>query len=237
MKGRLFIIPTPVGNLEDITFRAVKTLGFVDIIAAEDTRHSMKLLNHLGISGKRLLSYHDHNEESRGKELAALIEGGKNIGLISDAGTPGISDPGYRVITYCIEAGIEIVSLPGPTALIPALVASGASADKFCFFGFPPHKKGRRTFIRKMLEYPYTAIAYESSHRILKLISQLGEEGSGSRRICVVKEISKINEAYFRGTAEELILLSEKPSFAKGEFVVIIFPADNKEISQESDKL
>lgn len=220
-QGKLYIVPTPIGNLEDITLRALHILKTVDAIACEDTRHSLKLLSHFEIR-KTLISYHDYNEEFKSKEIVEKILKGSSIALISDAGTPGISDPGYKLINAAIENNIEIVSLPGATAMIPALVASGFPIHSFVFKGFPPAKKGRQTFLTEVLSYNDTVIVYESSHKIAKLVEELNVKSEGELKICVVKEISKVYETYYRGSIADMSEKFKKMTNIKGEFVVIL---------------
>ena len=217
----LYIVPTPIGNLEDITVRAINVLKNVDIIACEDTRRSGLLLKSLEIShSAQLHSYYDFNEETKSVALIAQILNGKSVALISDAGTPCISDPGYKLVNKAIEKGIKIISLPGATAFVPALVASGFAVHSFTFLGFPPQKKGRSTFLKNALNSSNTVILYESSHRVLKLISEISQIDN-NRNICIGREISKIFEEYIRFNtsdfAEEKIKITEK-----GEFVIII---------------
>ena len=217
----LYIIPTPIGNLQDITFRAVQILKNVDIIACEDTRHSGLLLKSLEIpSDKKLRSYHDYNEETKSIEIINEIKKGKSVALISDAGTPCISDPGYRLIKKAKENNIKIISLPGAKAFIPALVASGLAVHSFVFMGFPPQKKGRQTFLKNAINNENTIILYESSHRILKLIKEIAEL-DGNRNIFISREISKIYEEHINFNTSEF-LNNEITITQKGEFVVII---------------
>jgi len=217
----LYIIPTPIGNLEDITLRAINILKNVDIIACEDTRRSGLLLKSLDIStSSRLSSYYDFNEDTKSISLIDEILNGKSVALISDAGTPCISDPGYKLVNKGIEKGVKIISLPGATAFVPALVASGFAVHSFTFLGFPPQKKGRSTFLKNALSIPNTVILYESSHRISKLISEISQIAN-SRDICIGREISKVFEEYIRFNTSEFI--NEKIKITeKGEFVVII---------------
>jgi 16S rRNA (cytidine1402-2'-O)-methyltransferase len=221
MTGTLYIIPTPIGNLEDITRRAFRILNEVDYVACEDTRHTGLLIQKLQIPKKHLISYHDYNETQKSNYIISLLHDGKSIALVSDAGTPGISDPGYRIVNSAINEGIEIVSLPGPTAMIPALVASGLPVHNFLFLGFPPAKKGRNTFLRYIETCEHTSVLYESSHKIEKLLGEL-KTIIGERQICVAKEISKIHEAYFRGTPIECLEQLTQKKAIHGEFVIII---------------
>lgn len=217
----LYIVPTPIGNLEDITFRALQVLKNVDIIACEDTRRSGLLLKSLEIPSKnRLCSYHDYNEEIRSIQIIKEIKSGKSVALISDAGTPCISDPGYKLVSVAKENNIKIVSLPGPTALITALVASGLAVHNFTFVGFPPAKKGRQTFIKSIINAENTTILYESSHKILKLIKEVAELDS-NRNVFISREITKIYEEHINFNTSAF-LKNEVNIIEKGEFVVII---------------
>ena len=218
--GKLYVIPTPVGNLEDITLRAVRLLGEVDYIVAEDTRTSGVLLKHLQIS-KPMGSFHKFNEHGVVDNIVSRMLGGETIALISDAGTPGISDPGYLLVRRTIDAGIEVETLPGPTAFVPALVSSGLPADKFRFEGFLPQKKGRQTRLRELAEYEETIILYESPHRLLKTLTQLSEVVGPERQASVSREISKKFEETIRGSLSELIehFTAEEP---RGEIVLVL---------------
>ena len=217
----LYIVPTPIGNLQDITIRAIKILKDVDIIACEDTRHSGLLLKSLEISSaNRLRSYHDYNEETKSIEIINEIKNGKSVALISNAGTPCISDPGYRLVKKARENNIKIISLPGATAFVPALVSSGLAVHSFSFLGFPPQKKGRQTFIKKVVDSEKTIILYESSHRILKLIKEIAELDS-NRNIFISREISKIYEEHISFNTSQF-LNNEITITEKGEFVVFI---------------
>lgn len=218
------MVPTPIGNLKDITFRALEVLGNVDIILAEDTRQAAKLLNHYNIKTP-LQSHHMFNEHKSADSVCEKILSGKTIALISDAGTPGISDPGFLLVRTCIGRGVEVETLPGPTALIPALVNSGFPCDRFCFEGFLPPKKGRQKKITALKDEPRTMIFYESPYRLVKTLNELAEHLGSDREACVSRELSKIYEENIRGT---LLFLSEhytkKPP--KGEIVIIV--AGNK---------
>jgi 16S rRNA (cytidine1402-2'-O)-methyltransferase len=216
----LYIVPTPIGNLQDITIRSIETLKSVDFILAEDTRHSIKLLHHLEIQ-KPLISFHQHNEHKKLDEVIEKILTSQSAALISDAGTPGISDPGFLLIRACIEKDIEVITLPGPTAFVPALVSSGLPCDKFVFEGFLPHKKGRLTRLQILAEETRTFILYESPYRLLKTLQQLAEFLGKERKASVSREISKIHEETIRGTLQELIThYSEKK--IKGEIVIVV---------------
>ena len=218
--GKLYIIPTPVGNLEDMTFRAIRLLKEVDLILAEDTRTTGFLLKHFEIQNK-MQSYHKFNEHKAIAHIIDRLNAGENIALVSDAGTPGISDPGFLIGRECIKAGIDIECLPGATALIPALVSSGIPCDKFYFEGFLPQKKGRMTRFKELAEIPTTIVLYESPHRVLKTLIQLAEYMGEERYAATCREISKLHEETLRGTLAELIThFTEKAP--RGEFVIII---------------
>jgi 16S rRNA (cytidine1402-2'-O)-methyltransferase len=218
--SKLFIVPTPIGNLEDITLRAIRVLKEADIVLAEDTRTTRKLFSHYQIN-TRLQAYHIFNEHQKTIELAERIKAGEVTALVSDAGTPSISDPGFMLVRACIERNIPVECLPGATALIPALVASGFPSDKFCFEGFLPHKKGRKTRLNLLAEESRSIILYESPHRILKTLQELRQIMGDERRCSVSRELSKIYEETVRGTFAELIMhFSNKPP--RGEMVVVI---------------
>lgn len=219
MKGTLTIIPTPIGNLEDITLRSINALKSVDVILCEDTRHSVKLLKHLEIS-KPLQAYHMHNEHAQVDRLIEEMQNGKNYGLVSDAGTPGISDPGFLLSRACVENDIEVLTLPGPTALIPALVSSGLPCNNFYFEGFLPHKKGRQTRLKFLATLDCTVALYESPHRIIKTVKQIGEFINPEQYIVIGREISKLHEEFLRGTVSEIITHFEKKA-PKGEMVLM----------------
>ena len=218
--GRLVIIPTPIGNLEDITLRSIRMLKECQVIYAEDTRVTKRLLNHLEIQN-HVIAFHAHNEHRILDKCIESIKDKEITGLVSDAGTPGISDPGYLLIRKCIEEGIEVECLPGPTAIIPALVASGFPSERFHFEGFLPHKKGRETRLKNVMELDCTVIYYESPHRILKTLSQMLKIFDSDRKACVVREISKIYETYHHGSLSSLIdyFTENKP---KGEIVLLV---------------
>lgn len=214
------LVPTPVGNLEDITLRALRILKEAGCILAEDTRTSGHLLRHYGISTP-LRPFHQHNEHKVLETTLRLIRENGMVALISDAGTPGISDPGFLLVRACLEAGIEVECLPGPTALIPALVRSGFPADRFCFEGFLPHKKGRQTRIRQLVEETRTVILYESPFRLVKLLEELSAHTGPEREAAIVREISKIHEECRRGSLKDLIE-HYKNKTPKGEIVVVL---------------
>lgn len=217
---KLCIVPTPIGNLEDITLRSIRILKECDLIFAEDTRVTKKLLNHFEIS-KQVLPFHAHNEHKALQSAIERIKGNALTVLVSDAGTPGISDPGFLLARECVNAGIDIECLPGPTAFVPALVASGFPCDKFVFEGFLPHKKGRQTRLLKLAEEERTVILYESPHRLVKCLGQIAEFFGEERKVCVVREISKMFEEYKRGTAKEVQAYYEQHP-PKGEIVIIV---------------
>lgn len=222
LDAAIYIVPTPIGNLKDITTRALEVLSEADIVACEDTRYAGILFNQLKIQKNKFVSYHILNEEERSKGLIDEVKRGNSIALISDAGTPTISDPGMRLVINAIDEGIKIVPLPGATAIIPALAASGLDISRFTFFGFPPHKKGRKTFVDEVCEHKYTTIMYESPHRILKLLKEIEERSDENRKICVAREISKIYEEFIRGNVKESIDYFEKKDKIKGEFVIVL---------------
>jgi 16S rRNA (cytidine1402-2'-O)-methyltransferase len=217
---KLTLVPTPIGNLNDMTFRAIKVLKEVDIILAEDTRTSGKLLKHFEISTK-CWSYHMHNEHSAVESLINELKGGKKIALISDAGTPAISDPGFLLVRECIAHGIEVECLPGATAFVPALVCSGFPVNEFLFLGFPPVKKGRKTFFEKLKEEKRTIVLYESPHRINKTLEMLKENLGSTIQVSLSREISKKFEEHVRGSVVEVLArLEAKPG--KGEMVLVV---------------
>lgn len=218
--GKLILIPTPIGNLKDITLRAIEALKEVDVLLAEDTRQTGKLLKHLEIE-KKMWAHHSHNEHQTTTSIIEKIKGGDTIGMVSDAGTPGISDPGFLLVRECVKQGVDVECLPGPNAFVPALVASGLPCDKFFFEGFLPHKKGRQTRLKFLAELPCTIIMYESPHRLVKTLNQIGEFIGKEREAVVVREVSKMFEQYHRGTIAELEdhFNNHAP---KGEIVLIL---------------
>ncbi|MDW7692768.1 16S rRNA (cytidine(1402)-2'-O)-methyltransferase [Flammeovirgaceae bacterium SG7u.111] len=216
----LYIVPTPIGNLEDITLRALRILKEVDLILAEDTRKSGILLKHFEISCP-MLSHHAHNEHHTAERLIERMEKGEVMALVSDAGTPVVSDPGFTLVRSCVEAGLKVECLPGATAFVPALVNSGLPADKFTFEGFLPHKKGRQTRLKLLAEEPRTMIFYESPHRLVKTLLQFAEFIDPARKASVSRELSKLHEENARGTVTELAQhFSEKT--VKGEIVIVL---------------
>lgn len=223
IENALYLVPTPIGNMMDITYRAVHVLREVNYIACEDTRRSGMLLKKLNIIGHNFISCHEHNEEQSSVEIVKKIKEGASCALISDAGTPLVSDPGYRLVGLAIKEGVKIVALPGANAFVPALAASGLPTDKFCFLGFAPQKKGRKTFIEKIENYSeMTVILFESPHRIQKLLSELNELYHGRLRVVVAREISKAFEEFVRGSIAEVYAEFAGRDSIKGEFVVLL---------------
>jgi 16S rRNA (cytidine1402-2'-O)-methyltransferase len=221
MAGTLYLVSTPIGNLEDITHRAVKLLREVNVIACEDTRHTRKLLNHYGIDAKTI-SYHEHNERERATELLALIKAGSDVAIVSDAGTPGISDPGFRLAQLAIDNDVNVVPVPGANALITALVASGLPTDEFFFGGFlPPRSGARRTRLSELRSIPATLIFYEAPHRIAATLKD-AQEILGERKAVVARELTKIHEEISRGLLSELASRFSSSESARGEMVLII---------------
>ncbi|NLK93598.1 MAG: 16S rRNA (cytidine(1402)-2'-O)-methyltransferase [Clostridiales bacterium] len=233
-KGKLFLVPTPIGNLKDITLRALEVLKAVDIIAAEDTRQTLKLLNHFEIK-KSLISYHKHNEQGKSLEILELIKNGNTIALVTDAGTPGISDPGAVIVSKCIEEGLEFEVLPGATAITTALVYSGLDTTRFIFRGFIPREnKARRIFIEEIKNVKESIIIYESPYRVLTTLNNLREE-LGNRHIALCRELTKIHEEIIRGSIDEVInKLNDK--VIKGEIVIVIEGIQEKDIQEENKK-
>lgn len=218
--AKLYLVPTPIGNLEDITFRALRILKEVDLVLAEDTRTSGKLFKHYNIETP-LQSHHAHNEHKTVEYIVEKIKGGMTIALISDAGTPAISDPGFLLLRACIEAGVEVETLPGATAFVPGLVNSGLPCDRFVFEGFLPQKKGRQTRLKKIAEEEKTTVLYESPYRIVKLLEQLISLCGLERRVAVSRELSKMYEETVRGNLQEVLTYFSKKT-PKGEFVVVL---------------
>lgn len=228
MSGTLYLVATPIGNLEDITLRALRILKEVDLIACEDTRHSRKLLNHYGIT-TALTAYHQHNEEPKAERLVAKLQAGQSIALISDAGTPAISDPGYRIVVACRDAGLSVVAVPGPSAVISALAISGLPTDAFVFAGFLPAKStARRETLARLRAEQRTTLFYEAPHRLSETLAEIVAELGGERMVAVARELTKIHEELVRGSAEEV-----QQHFAakeiKGEIVLLIAPASGAE--------
>lgn len=217
----LYLIPTPIGNLEDISLRAIRLLGEVDLVLAEDTRTTGHLLRHYEIDTP-LKAYHAHNEHRVLEALVAQLNAGQQMALVSDAGTPAISDPGFLLVRACVEAGVELTVLPGATAFVPALAASGLPCDRFHFEGFLPHKKGRQTRLQYLADLPHTFVMYESPHRLIKCLGQLIEHCGPDRRACVAREISKLHEEFRTDSLSELhTYYTEKPK-VKGEIVIVV---------------
>ncbi|NRA47592.1 MAG: 16S rRNA (cytidine(1402)-2'-O)-methyltransferase [Phaeodactylibacter sp.] len=217
----LHLIPTPIGNLEDITLRALRLLKEVDVILAEDTRTSKKLLDHYEVATP-LRAYHAHNEHNITNGLVDQLKGGARIALISDAGMPGISDPGFLLARACVQAGVQVECLPGATAFVPALVASGIPCDKFHFEGFLPHKKGRQTRLKYLSELPVTFVLYESPYRLVKCLQQLAEHCGEDRLACVARELTKMHEDVRTAPISELIEHYGAQAKVKGEIVVVV---------------
>ena len=220
MTGKLYLVPTPIGNLEDITLRAIRILKEADIILAEDTRTSAPLLKHFGID-KKVYSHHQHNEHQSAGEVVRFMKEGKNVALISDAGTPAISDPGFFLVREALKNELEVECLPGATAFVPALVNSGFPTDKFCFEGFLPIKKGRQTRYKILAEEERTIILYESPHRVMKTLEEMSTYFGADRQIAVSRELTKLFEETVRGTVEEVKTYFETHP-VKGEFVICV---------------
>lgn len=218
--GTLYLVPTPVGNFEDITMRALRVLREADLILAEDTRTSGNLLRHFDIHNA-MLSYHKFNEHQTVEGVIRRLQAGENVAVVSDAGTPGISDPGFLVAREAIRAGVEVITLPGATAMVPALVSSGLPCDRFCFEGFLPQKKGRQSRLKALATEPRTMVFYESPHRVLKALAQMAEVFGAERPVSVCREISKIYEESVRGTLAQVQahFTEHEP---RGEFVIVV---------------
>lgn len=230
--GKLYLVPTPIGNLDDITLRAIKVLQMVDIVLAEDTRTTQVLLKHWGLE-KRLWSHHKFNEHAAVESVVETILGGETVALVSDAGTPGISDPGFLLVRTCLEHGVEVETLPGPTAFVPALINSGFSCDRFCFEGFLPQKKGRSKRLQQLLEESRTMIFYESPYRLVKTLTQFAELFGADREAAVSRELTKKFEENVRGTLQELI-----DHFSAGEVkgeIVIVLSGKPRKSKHEAD--
>ena len=236
MAGKLYIVPTPVGNLEDMTFRAVKVLQAADLILAEDTRTSAVLLKHYDIHG-RLQSHHKFNEHQTVEAVKERILAGQDVALISDAGTPGVSDPGFLLVRTCAAEGIEVQTLPGATACIPAVVSSGLPCDRFCFEGFLPQKKGRQTALKALSGETRTMVFYESPYRLVKTLEQFAETFGPARLCSVAREISKIHEEHRRGTLAEVAAWFREHE-PKGEIVIVVAgaPARRREKEEGEDE-
>lgn len=243
--GILYLVPTPVGNLEDITYRALRILREADLILAEDTRTSGNLLRHFEIRNA-MISYHKFNEHQTVSGIVERLKRGENIAVVSDAGTPGISDPGFLVARAAVQAGIQVIALPGPTAFVPALVSSGLPCDRFAFEGFLPPKKGRQTRLETLQEETRTMIFYESPHRVVKTLAQFIEFYGAERQVAVCREISKVHEECVRGTLEEVLGHFQEVE-PRGEFVIILAGAEvekkkknknrNRKDEEENDEI
>lgn len=231
--AKLYLVPTPIGNLDDITLRAVRVLGEADLILAEDTRTTSVLLRHLGID-KPLRSHHKFNEHATVEAVAEAIAGGRDVALVSDAGTPGISDPGFLLVRTCIEHGIEVETLPGATALIPALVQSGFPCDRFCFEGFLPQKKGRLKFLESLAAEERTMVFYESPYRVVRCLEQMAAVFGPERRVAVSRELTKKFEQTVRGTLAE-VLGYFRHTEPRGEFVIVVAGKPKSKPVREDD--
>jgi 16S rRNA (cytidine1402-2'-O)-methyltransferase len=217
--GTLYTVATPIGNLDDISHRAVETLRQVAVVACEDTREAGKLLAHLGISGPRLVSYHAQSGHGREAEILVLLQAGTDVALISDRGTPGISDPGVRLVSQAVAVGIRVVPVPGPVAFVTALQAAGVDTSAFLYLGFLPHKKGRQTLLQRIRDEQMTVVLYESPHRILRLLEALAD---CPKRLVIGRELTKVHEEFLRGTAAEILADLQARPAVRGEFVVIV---------------
>ena len=225
--GILYVVPTPVGNMEDITLRALRVLREADLVLAEDTRTTGVLLKHHGISN-HLLSHHKFNEHGTSASVIARLQAGQTVALVSDAGTPGISDPGFFLVREAVRAGVEVQCLPGATAFVPALVSSGLPCDRFVFEGFLPQKKGRQSRLEALCEETRTMVFYESPHRLRKAVDQMAEAFGPDRAACVCREISKLHEQCHRGTLAELAAFFAENE-PRGEIVIVVAGADSKQ--------
>ena len=232
--GTLYLVPTPVGNLEDITTRALRVLRECDLILAEDTRTSGNLLRHFDIH-KPMVSYHKFNEHQTVARVVERLMGGETIAVVSDAGTPGISDPGFLVAREAVKAGVEVITLPGAMAFVPALVSSGLPCDRFCFEGFLPQKKGRQTRIEVLKSECRTMIFYESPHRVVKALQQFAEAFGGERQCSACREISKMHEESVRGTITE-VLAHFTENEPRGEFVIVVAGRDEADQAGQDSK-
>ena len=231
--AKLTVVPTPVGNLEDMTLRAIRVLKEADLILAEDTRTTGILLGHFGIQN-RMQSHHKFNEHKTVGEIASRIKGGEQIALVSDAGTPAISDPGFMLVRECVRQGVDVECLPGATAFVPALVVSGLPNEKFCFEGFLPQKKGRQTRLKELSAEQRTIVFYESPFRLVKTLTQLSEHFGADRRVSVSREISKLHEETIRGTLEE-VTRHFPENEPRGEIVIVLAGMKEKKETEETD--
>jgi 16S rRNA (cytidine1402-2'-O)-methyltransferase len=233
VSGTLYVVATPIGNLEDITYRAVRTLGASDVIACEDTRHTRRLLDHYGIA-KPMVSYHEHNERERTSDLLERLAGGQTVSLVSDAGTPLVSDPGYRIVSAAVAAGVNVVAIPGPSAILTALTASGLATDSFYFGGFLPPRSGqRRKSLERAAELDCVAVFYEAPHRLIETLEDLGSV-FGGRMIVVARELTKVHEEFVRGTAAELLASFRARDAVRGEITILIDKPAAREASPHS---
>ncbi len=232
--GILYLVPTPVGNLEDMTLRAIRILKEADVILAEDTRTSGMLLKHFDIKN-RLCSHHKFNEHQTAASFASRMAAGEVMALVSDAGTPGISDPGFMLVRACVEQGVTVQCLPGPTAFVPALVASGLPCERFTFEGFLPQKKGRNTRLEQLREEPRTMIFYESPYRVVKTLTQFVDVFGPERRVAACREISKLHEESVRGTLKEVLKHFEEIE-PRGEFVIVLEGAPEQKKSKKKNR-
>ncbi len=233
--GTLFLVGTPIGNLEDITLRALRTLKEVDLIACEDTRQTQKLLNHYAIE-KRTVSYHEHNELERAPELVNHLENGEHVAVVSDAGMPGVSDPGYRLVALAVRHHIRVVPIPGASAFLSALVASGLPTDSFRFGGFLPAKAGaRRTILESSRSSPRTQIFYEAPHRVRETLQDVVEIFGADRRVVVAREVTKLHEEFLRGRAGEVLAELDRREEVKGEITLLIAKEDDSEAPRTQD--
>lgn len=232
--GILYIVPTPVGNMEDMTLRAIRILKDADVVLAEDTRTSGILLKHFGIQ-QHLMSHHKFNEHGTTAGIIERLKAGQTVALISDAGTPGISDPGFFLVREAAKAGIEVQTLPGATACIPALVSSGLPCDRFCFEGFLPQKKGRQTHLESLRDEQRTMVFYESPYRLLKTLQQLAEFMGGDRQVSVCREISKVHEESVRGTLDDVIAHFTQTE-PRGEIVIVLAGCGKREKTKPNKK-
>jgi 16S rRNA (cytidine1402-2'-O)-methyltransferase len=234
--GTLYLVGTPIGNMEDITLRGLRVLKEVDLIACEDTRHTLQLLNHYGIE-KTTVSYHEHNELTRAAELIMHLEKGDNVAMVSDAGMPGVSDPGYRLIALAVRHHIKVVPVPGASAFLSALVASGLPTDSFRFSGFLPAKEGaRRTTLEGIRDSPRTQIFYEAPHRIIEALKDVVELLGPGRHVVVAREVTKLHEEFLRGTAEDVLATLSRRVEVKGEITLLIGKADGSELPKPNGK-
>lgn len=234
--GTLYLVGTPIGNMEDITLRALRILKDVDLIACEDTRHTVQLLDHYGID-KTTVSYHEHNELTRAAELIMHLEKGENVAMVSDAGMPGVSDPGYRLIALAVRHHIKVVPVPGASAFLSALVASGLPTDSFRFSGFLPAKEGaRRTALEAIRKSPRTQIFYEAPHRILEALQDVAELLGPERHVVVAREVTKLHEEFLRGTAEDVLATLKGRPEVKGEITLLIGKAEGTEHAKPNGK-